>query len=77
MKRKVNLLGTKDELLYYRLMTTEKIKKVERIRNGKFESFKKSLERKYIAEHEVAAFKFETITNELILPFTDAVQKTK
>lgn len=41
MKRKVNLLGTKDELLYYRLMTTEKIKKVERIRNGKFESFKK------------------------------------
>ena len=77
MKRKVNLLGTKDELLYYRLMTTEKIKKVERIRNGKFESFKKSLERKYIAEHEVAAFKFETITNELILPFTDAVQKDK
>ena len=43
MKRKVNLLGTKDELLYYRLMTTEKIKKVERIRNGKFESFKKNL----------------------------------
>lgn len=26
MKRKVNLLGTKDELLYYRLMTTEKNK---------------------------------------------------
>ena len=50
---------------------------MERIRNGKFESFKKSLERKYIAEHEVAAFKFETITNELILPFTDVVQKTK
>ena len=48
MKRKVNLLGTKDELLYYRFTTTEKIKKVERIRNGRFESFKKkSLENKF------------------------------
>ena len=44
---------------------------------GSLNPLKKSLERKYIAEHEVAAFKFETITNELILPFTDAVQKTK
>lgn len=78
MKRKVNLLGTEDELLYYRLRTTEKIKKVERIRNGKFESFKrKSFERQYIAEHEVAAFKFETITYELILPFIDSAQKDK
>ncbi|MEX0378181.1 helix-turn-helix domain-containing protein [Bacillus sp. S4] len=78
MKCKVNLLGTKDELLYYRFITTEKIKKVERIKNGKFESFnKKSLERQYIAEHEVAAFMFETITDELILPFTDSVQKDK
>ncbi|BCC17685.1 hypothetical protein ACS47_03825 [Bacillus cereus] len=78
MKRKVNLLGTKDELLYYRFTTTEKIKKVERIRNGRFESFKKkSLERQYIAEHEVAAFKFEMITDELILHFTDSVQKDK
>ncbi|MGF2712312.1 helix-turn-helix domain-containing protein [Bacillus cereus] len=78
MKRKVNLLGTEDELLYYRFITTEKIKKVERIRNGKFESFKKkSLERQYIAEYEVAAFKFETITDELILPFIDSVQKDK
>lgn len=78
MKRKINLLGTEDELLYYRFITTEKIKKVERIRNGKFESFKKkSLERQYIAEHEVAAFKFETITDELILPFIDSVQKDK
>lgn len=76
MKHKVNLLGTEDELLYYRLITTEKIKKVERIRNGRFESFKKkSLERQYISEHEVAAFKFETITYELILTFTDSVQK--
>lgn len=78
MKHKVNLLGTEDELLYYRLITTEKIKKVERIRHGKFESFKKkSLERQYIAEEEVAAFKFETITYELILSFTDSVQKDK
>ncbi|MFE6012261.1 helix-turn-helix domain-containing protein, partial [Bacillus thuringiensis] len=72
MKCKVNLLGTKDELLYYRFRTTGKIKKVERIKNGKFESFKKkSLERQYIAEYEVAAFKFETITDELILSFID------
>ncbi|MCR6791558.1 hypothetical protein BACERE00193_04083 [Bacillus paranthracis] len=78
MKRKVNLLGTEDELLYYRLITTEKIKQVERIKNGKFESFKKkSLERQYITEYEVAAFKFETITHELILPFIDYVQKDK
>ncbi|MGR5922294.1 helix-turn-helix domain-containing protein [Bacillus paranthracis] len=35
------------------------------------------MERQYIAEHEVAAFKFEMITDELILHFTDSVQKDK
>ena len=41
MKRKVNLLGTKDELLYYRLMTTEKNKKWKGLEMGSLNPLKK------------------------------------
>lgn len=59
MSKKLNPVGTTDELLYYRVTDTEKIE-VERIKHGKFEKYEKAIEagRKYVLLADIESLSF-------------------